>query len=358
MKKFVTYLLIAMCIPVYGQEKAECRQKVVTAENLFKQGLFSESEILVKQALDNCNLSHKSRFDAYEILARINIETDNLEEAQKNLKKVIRLNPNYQPNPSRVEEDYIKYFSKYKVLPVLSVGLYSELLFPKFVTVGEPNVILDGYDYGSDYQREKMNSQSGAVITLGLPTNTRFSIAPGLLTLHYSRKIEHYIMPEFYTLLNETDKYFNLPLEINQHFKKKNFSVYAGIGYIFSRLRSATGTMIFHYPKLDYDSNYVDLINKKNLYFTEYSSVDMKSLRNNTNLLKFNAGFTYNISSFIIDLKLSYARALRLLNSESYYLSHDVVFRNYYMDNNFYYKYPSVNLSVSYIIFYKINQQK
>jgi hypothetical protein len=344
---------------VNSQEKAGCRQKVVTAENLFKQGLYSQSEITVKQALENCRLSRKSKLDAYEILTRLNIETDNIDEATKNLKKVIKLNPNYQPNPARVEEDYLKYFSKFKVLPVFTAGIYSEIISPRFVTVGEPNVILDGYDYSAEYMATKFNNAVGIALTFGLPTNTRFSISPGIMTLNYKRQVNHNTITNFYTVLNETDKYLTIPIEINQHFKVKRWSFYGGVGYVKSILRSADATIIFNYPKLDYDtSNYVDLINKKNLYFTEYSSVDMKPLRSNLDLFKMNAGLTYNISSFIIDLKFSYTQALNLMNSKNYYLSQEVIFRNYYTDNNFYCKYPSVSLSVSYILLYKINKRK
>jgi tetratricopeptide (TPR) repeat protein len=357
--KNLPFLLLFISVTVFAQEKSECRQKVVMGENLFKQGLYSQSEATIKQAIDNCRLSRKNRQDAYEILTRLNIETDNIDEANKYLKKVIRLNPNYQPNPARVEEDYIKYFSKYRVSPVLTAGIYSEVLFPKYVNVGKPNEILDGYDYSAEYESRKMNSVTGVVITLGLPTNTRFSFAPGIMTLNYKRQINHTYIKDFYTLLNETDKYLNIPLELNQHFKINRFTVYGGIGYTFSILRSASGTLIFNYPKLDYDTtNYVDLVNRKNLYFTEYSSVDLKPQRQNFNLFRMNAGVTYNISSFIIDVKFSYSSALQRLNSDKLYLSQDIVFRNYYIDNNFYVKYPSVSFSVSYIIFHKITRQK
>jgi tetratricopeptide (TPR) repeat protein len=351
--------MILWCAALNAQEHSDCRQKVVTGENLFKQGQYAQSEITLKQAIEGCNLGRKNRLDAYELLARVNIETDNIEDANRYLKQVIRLNPNYQPNPARVEEDFMKYFSKYRVTPVFTAGLYSELLMPKYVNVGAPNKILEGYDYKAPYESRKMNSIAGVIFSLGLPTNTRLSFGAGMMTLNYKRQINHSAIKNFYTVLNETDKYFNIPIEINQHFKIKRFTVYGGVGYALCILRSAAGTLIFNYPKLDYDTaNYVDLINKKNLFFTEYSSADLKAQRQNFNLFKMNAGVTYNISSFIIDLKFSLNRALQRMNSNDLYLSQDIVFRNYYIDNNFYVKYPSVSFSVSYIIFHKISHRK
>jgi hypothetical protein len=351
------YLVIILFLSTVlsAQDRAECRKKVVVAENQFGQGLYKEAELSVRSALNNCKLSRRGKLDAYEILTRVKIETDDLDEAYANLKKVIKLNPNYQPNAAKLEEDYIKYFNKYKVLPVLTAGLYSEILFPHFYSVGAPNTILGEYDYSAKYSPEKTSSQIGLTIGFGLPTNTRFSFDPGFTTLHYGREIMHRSITGFTTKLQETDKYLCLPIEIDQHKRFKRFTVYAGAGYRLYKLQTASAVIVSNYPKLDYDtSNYVDLVQKNNISFTEYASHDMKPYRQDLRYVNLNTGATFSMYGIILDLKLSFNHALKLMNSKDYYLPANMTFKNYYVDNSFYFHFTSLRLSASYTLGYKI----
>jgi hypothetical protein len=360
MKNCLIIILVSICISVPGQNKGDCKKKIVNAENLFKQGLFKESEQSVRSALETCNLSSRNKLEAYEILSRINIESDDLDEAFVNLKKVIRLNPNYQPNPARVEEDFIKYFNKYRVTPVLSAGVFFEPVFPFFVTENKvPNSILGEFDYSGKYTAENLNSIYGLVVTGGLPTNTRLSLSAGMMNINFQRKVAHKSITGYYTQINERSGFFNLTLEAVQHYKFKKYSFYGGLGYTFSSLLSSDAVITARYPIFEYDTtNYVDLIQKGETFFTEKNSVEMRTLRQSLNFMKYTAGITYNVSSYIFDLKLSYNYGLNLFNSEKYYLPEFLVFRNYYIDNSFTFNSVSLNFSVSYIIFHHIRKLK
>lgn len=342
-----------------AQDKTECDQKVVKAENQFKLGFLTEAESLVKDALDNCKLTRKHKIEAYEVLARINIEQDNLTDALRNIKKILRLDHSYSPDRTRLEEDYIKYFDKFKVTPMMSGGVYYEHLFPQYVTIGEPNIIMGDFDYSAPYKRKPGNSMIGINLTYGLRTNTRFSFSPGVTTLNYSRKIEHKFYKNYYTSITETDSYLSLPLEINQHFKLKKFTAYFGLGYTYSAIIKGSAIVDASYPILDYASNNFDLEPKYDLVFTETTITNTKSVRSNLGLSKINIGFSYNFYNFIVDLKCSYNKALTLMNSTSnFYMADNIIYRTYYIDNNFYCKYIAVNLSVNYVLLYKINKKK
>ncbi len=358
MKIKLFFILVSAFFVINAQQNTNCEQKLVLAENQLKFGLFSESELTIKDVLDNCHLSRKHKIEAYEVLARINVENDNLTDAFKNIKKIIRINHNYSPDKSRLEEDYIKYVSKYKVTPAFSAGLYAEILFPEFVTVGDPNVIMGDFNYSTPYRSEKINTTFGINITYGLPTNTRLSFCPGWSTINYTREIAHKTFQYYFTNIHETDQYLNLPFEINQHFKINKFTGYVGAGYNYSLIQNANAVIFASYPVLKYDTNFVDVVPYYDLIFNETTNTSTKKLRDNVHTVKFNVGLTYNISNFIIDLKLSYAKALNLCNSKNYYLDENITYRTYYIDNNFYYKYFSLNLSINYIILYKINKKK
>ena len=341
----------------FMQETSECELKLINAENLFKQGLFYDAENLVRSSIDSCSLKKTNKIEAIELLARIYSETDNLIDANKNIRKILKLNPNYQPDQTRIEEDYLKYFSKFKVMPSLIVGAYSEFVFPKFYTVGNNNSVLNDFDYSGKYTSNKLSNIFGINIIGCLPTNTRFSIHPGYFTLNYKRKITHKTLTDYYTTLTEKDNYLHIPLEVNQHFKYNKFTYFVGIGFNYSLLNKASAEIAANYPNLRQDTtNEVNLVVGQGNYYNESSNLNLKEYRGNVSSLKGNIGITYTFKNFIIDFKYSYCQALSLSNSENYYLPDKIIMRTNYIDNSFFYKYSSFNLSINYVIFHKIKK--
>jgi len=353
----LTYCIFLISLLCFSQEKTECELKIISAENLFKSGLFNDSETKIKSTLDSCSLNKKNKIESLELLARIQVETDNVEVANTNIKKILRLNPNYEPDKNRLEEDYLKYFSKFKVIPTLSIGAYSEFVFPKFITVGENNVILNDFDYSSNYTSNKLSTIFGLGLTASLPTNTRISFQPGYFTINYFREIKHKTIADYYTNLTEKDNYIILPIEINQHFKFKKFTFYVGLGYAYSLLSDASAEMYTNYPNLVQDENTaIDLVVGKGNSYNESTYIDMKNARTNINLLKGNLGFTYHIKNFIFDLKYSSNQALNFSTSDEFYLSDKIMMRTNYIDNNFFMKYSSINLSINYIFLHHVKK--
>ncbi len=247
MKFIILYSLILSSVFCIAQEKSDCELKIISSENLFKQGLYKEAESKIKSTLDSCSLKRKNKIESLELLARIYVETDNIDEANLIIKKLLQIHPNYEPDQNRLEEDYLKYFSKFKVTPTLSIGAYSEFVFPKFTTVGNNNFILNDFDYSSDYTANKLSSVFGLNLNFCFPTNTRISFQPGYLTLNYFRKISHKTISDYYTTLTEKDNYITLPIELNQHVKLNKFTFYIGLGYAYSIINNASAEIYTNY---------------------------------------------------------------------------------------------------------------
>jgi hypothetical protein len=358
MKFIILYSLILSSVFCIAQEKSDCELKIISSENLFKQGLYKEAESKIKSTLDSCSLKRKNKIESLELLARIYVETDNIDEANLIIKKLLQIHPNYEPDQNRLEEDYLKYFSKFKVTPTLSIGAYSEFVFPKFTTVGNNNFILNDFDYSSDYTANKLSSVFGLNLNFCFPTNTRISFQPGYLTLNYFRKISHKTISDYYTTLTEKDNYITLPIELNQHVKLNKFTFYIGLGYAYSIINNASAEIYTNYPNLVQDENtYIDLVVGKGNSYNESKLIDLKNLRSNINSLKGNLGITYNLKNFIFDLKYSASQALNFSNSSEFYLPDKIMMRTNYIDNNFFLKSSSINFSINYILLHKVTKQ-
>ncbi len=94
----LTYLfLLQPCVPALAQIQDDCTAKLKEAEQLFYNGDFDKSVVLIKDCLSKSDFPVSKEKDAYELLAQNYLAKSYLSEARGAIKKLLALVPNYVP---------------------------------------------------------------------------------------------------------------------------------------------------------------------------------------------------------------------------------------------------------------------
>jgi len=106
-KPIILFLVLTMIIaPVYDtvvplialpQEK--CTDELAQAETKYQEGLLDEAIALVNRCLDKDNLTIEESEQAYKLLGKAYHAKGLLAQSKENLRKLLKLIPNWRPNP-------------------------------------------------------------------------------------------------------------------------------------------------------------------------------------------------------------------------------------------------------------------
>jgi len=117
-----------------AQEK-KCALAFAKATEEYDKGNLGEAETLITNCLKIANPTSEEKLQAYELLGLVYLSMQNREEAAKNvIKKLLAINPDYEPNPNDLKPDYVDFVKKVKeelkraaaqFVPVTNTALYS-----------------------------------------------------------------------------------------------------------------------------------------------------------------------------------------------------------------------------------------
>lgn len=99
---------------VFAQAKGVCEERLKEAEKKFYDGFFDDAIILLNQCLKEPNLAQQERAKTHELLAKVYLGKDYLDQAENALKKLLELVPTYTPNPERDTPTFIALVDKVK----------------------------------------------------------------------------------------------------------------------------------------------------------------------------------------------------------------------------------------------------
>jgi tetratricopeptide (TPR) repeat protein len=102
----------------------KCGELLKEAETKYREGLLDETIALVNRCLDEKGLSLEESEDAYKLLGKAYHAKGLLTQSKENLRKLLELIPNWQPNPDletpsfiRLAEEVIKEMEQQKPQP-------------------------------------------------------------------------------------------------------------------------------------------------------------------------------------------------------------------------------------------------
>jgi tetratricopeptide (TPR) repeat protein len=112
-----TIIIALLFQPVTGvvaQVKGVCEERLKEAEKNFYDGLFDDAITLLNQCLKEPNIAQQERAKTHELLAKVYLGKDYLDQAENALKKLLELVPTYAPNPERDTPTFITLVEKVK----------------------------------------------------------------------------------------------------------------------------------------------------------------------------------------------------------------------------------------------------
>jgi hypothetical protein len=117
----VIVLLFQPLSGAFAQVKGVCEERLKEAEKKFYDGLFDEAIVLLNQCLKEPNLAQQERAKTHELLAKVYLGKDYLDQAEAAVKRLLELVPTYAPNPERDTPTFISLVDKVKAEQPIAV---------------------------------------------------------------------------------------------------------------------------------------------------------------------------------------------------------------------------------------------
>lgn len=297
-----------------------------------EQGWYDQAIELAQKSLMDCDLDKNDKISAYRLLIQNYIEIDNLEEAAKAASEIMKLNPNYEADKLVDSPEIISLFERYKPTAVLSGTLYGGLNFSSAQASKTYSVVADNDTEGLD----NYENVTGFQVGLGIEYKIFNSLwlASGIQYRNSTYKIQ---IPniEGRTVSYEEDlNYLDIPVNAKYYFLKGTIKPFVNAGLNFSFLNSALGNL-----SRDEVSDIVDRISQRNSLNLGYG---------------IGIGLSYKKKGLGVQLAINYLVNPSNLNKEgTRYENLDLIFKYYYLDNDFVLNNFQVNLGISYDLVFK-----
>ena len=150
---FIILFLITSAISVAGQQNnsiietvQECSGKLKAAEASYQTGQYIKCINALENILDSCDLTKKEKQQALELLAKSYVETNEMDKADATVNLLLKKFPHYDLIESENPEQYNRLVKKYKIHPLITIGVKNTANWLQHKTTGVYSV-LDGLDY-------------------------------------------------------------------------------------------------------------------------------------------------------------------------------------------------------------------
>ncbi|TAL61827.1 MAG: SPOR domain-containing protein [Bacteroidetes bacterium] len=331
-------------------EESSCPTLVKDAEALYNNGSYEECLALLDKGFKDCGFSRREKEDAWVLRAKVNIEKDKVPDVQQALVRLLRINPNYKPLEGAYQEDFYSYFSKIKVRPLLSTGIFAGPALPVFKTLKTYSVF-DSVNYSSPY-RSLPGNQEGIFFELAFMKNISITSAFSYTSYAYKRHLERGTV--YFLDYKELLHYWTVPAYLKFFFTCKKINPYFIAGGSYSKLLKSTAELSLQYTSQDALTGIIDE------FTSGASGIDQKPYRVNfyTSIL-FGAGCSYRIKNFLFSAETSYSLGRNnIMNPDAEIRNTDLIYKFYYIDNAVKIDLVTTKISVAYILHYQVKKTK
>lgn len=322
------FLLISLLISKNNIAQSDCKKNIKQAEDFYTAGEFDNCIQLTTSALKNCFYSKKEKEDAYQLLIKCYLETDNIQEADKYAKKLLNNNPNYELKENNNFEDYNRLIKKFSVHPLLSIGLRNTALRPNFKTTKVFSVLLDGVDYNAPYVTTKTLLMYYGWIEFEFIKNLSLNAEFTGLNMEYERRFNK---SNWNLSYNEKLSFLEIPFYLKKNFlTTKTIFPYASFGLSYLGLTKATAN-----AQLDYETQSSITGEKQSTTIFE-NNINIISQRSKSNFLGLvGAGIGFRFKNFGLFIDVRYYKGINNLTQTSNRFNNNVLLNDYfYIDNS------------------------
>jgi hypothetical protein len=332
MKSVILILILASCfINLAGQSESaglkdekDCKTALAEADGMFQDGLYDGCIGLIEEVLKKCELTKGEKAIAFELLAKVYLETDDPAKAEAAVNMMLKNNPHYELNENDNSESFNRLEKKYKVHPRFSMGLRNTLDWMKYKTT--KIYTLNGLHYDEPYKKKLegiVNDFNWAYYGWAeLEFDGGISLN-GDLIFKWTNFIREMDTPGFILTFKEQDNYIEVPLYLKKYFPVGKYVlpyVAAGVGWLY--MAKATGNGTKDYPEPDRPSETTGDINM----------LEMRS-RNNFEWIA-GAGIGYKMKNIRIFADIRYYGGLNSITNPEKSIINNILLNDYlYVDN-------------------------
>jgi len=95
-----------------AQEK--CAELMAKARTEYENGNFDDALVLINRCLQDYSLTRETKVMAYEMLGLIYVSKQEREQAKDAVKKLLEIDPRYEPDPGQLRPAYIELIKEVK----------------------------------------------------------------------------------------------------------------------------------------------------------------------------------------------------------------------------------------------------
>ncbi|MBI5219339.1 MAG: PorT family protein [Bacteroidia bacterium] len=328
-------LAFSVCIHRQAEAQVDCSLILKQAEKLYEDGAIDS----IPRLLDSCmnsGFNKKEKLQAYKMFILINLYRDRQVEAEKYMFKLLALDPEYEANRSIEEPEFLSLFDNFLTSSVWACGVYGGVNFSNIRTIEE-------YGVHSLNEPSTLKSASAMSYQFGLKYNRflykNIELNIDLQFAQNKYKVTRSIFNFTNISFTETQTRLSIPLTATCDLGTKKIKPYARLGFSVGYLLNSKAIVVRSYS----DNSHAEV---------KGSEMDLKNFRNPFNIWAIGGiGLKYKVKHGNIFFDARYN--LGVFNqSKSRYDNQELIYKYYYIDNNFTINNLSVSLGYVYL-FYK-----
>jgi hypothetical protein len=321
-----------------------CEDRIRETRELYENGDYNQSIQLGEKSLRECRFNKKEREQMLELLAKSQLENDDVAKAENTVVRLLENNPYYEIKNEALEpEDYVRTVKKFDVHPLLSIGIKNAVSRSGFRSIGQgPPPAETKSDYRSFGNGWYLNYYGW--LEFQPFQKVSFNAECIYYTIYYYRTMNK--DPNWSLDYREGLTFAEIPFYIKRTFSRQNllYSFYGGFSWQF--LTGASATVSGY----DYntDSSYYD---------AAINRLPERRRNNFQYLLGGNVGYRFNNLRIFLDFR--YFGGLTNLLNENVPQNYELLNTFRYADNPFRYnKGFEIGASACYVLKTSIRKKK
>jgi len=248
-RKALILVLILFALRASGQTNCSADETLKSAGIAYQSGLFLNSIKSLEVLLDSCDITRKEKQQALELLAKSYVEIDEMDKAETTVNILLRNFPHYDLIESENPEQYNRLVKKYKIHPLITIGVKNVANWLQHKTTGVYTV-LDGLDYSQPQAKAPYWFTYYGMAEYEFIDGISANIDLMFFLSSYNRVIEK--EPTFRLTYTEHDGFIEFPVYLKKYFHLgKNLLAYASGGAGLIYMWKARGTVTLSYTTQD-----------------------------------------------------------------------------------------------------------
>ena len=338
---FICFFFALTTLPFYAKAQKDCALTLKEAQKNYETGLLEKIPLMLGPCIKN-GFAKEEKLQALRLIILTNLFEDNAIQADENMEKLLKIEPEYEVNDAVDPIEFINLLNSFQTNPVYTFGVTGGLNFSKirvFETFGTADVVNSPGVYLSNGVGYQVSVTASRHIISGLSVN---------LDIFFSGKKYEYSNTsdaQYYSLsFQENQTWMGFPLSLTYDFlQSKKLSPYIQFGAVYSYLLSAKSTVIRTYN----DNSSADVTG---------AVIDVQLLRNSWNFwLSGGIGVKYRVKKGMFLINFTYLRGMQnMVDKSARYSNEELLYKYYYIDDDF----TMDNYMISVGFLYSIYQPK